>query len=274
MSEKTVYQSYIEEICKYPLLTKKQELELSHKIHTGDSAAQLRLVQCNLRLVVSIASKYVNPDFPIMDVIQEGNMGLLTAAGKFHYSHNVRFSTYACWWISQSITRALNNKKRIVRLPHRKEELIKKIKRAENILSQRLARSVTANELSAFTGVSSGEIAHLLATSDNALSMDAQIDSGTGQNLSDMLPDMTYSPDSSVLEDSARQYIHSLLDNLPPAERQVIWYRYNLGHEEKPYTLREISNIMGFSTETVRQMELRAIKRLRNIRFDMEICYA
>jgi RNA polymerase primary sigma factor len=274
MNDKTVYQTYIEEICKYPLLTKEQELELSHKIHAGDSTAQLRLVQCNLRLVVSIASKYVNPDFPLMDVIQEGNMGLLTAAGKFHYSHDTRFSTYACWWISQSITRALNNKKRMVRLPHRKEEQLKKIKRAENVLSQQLARSVSVSELSEYTDIPSGEIVNLLASADNVLSMDAQLDPGASQSLSDMLPDVTYSPDNSILDDSARQYIHSLLDHLPSAERQVIWYRYNLGHEEKPYTLRKISEIMGLSAETVRQMEIRAIKRLRELRFDMDICYA
>ncbi|MDR2897351.1 MAG: RNA polymerase sigma factor RpoD/SigA [Spirochaetaceae bacterium] len=274
MNDKTVYQTYIEEICKYPLLTKEQELELSQKSHAGDSAAQLRLVQCNLRLVVSIGSKYVNPDFPIMDVIQEGNMGLLTAAGKFHYSHNTRFSTYACWWISQSITRALNNKKRLVRIPHRKEELLKRIKQAENVLSQKLARSVTAQELSAFTGVPSGEIVQLLASADSVLSMDAQIDPAATQTLADVVPDETYSPDNTVLEDSMRQYVHSLLDHLPSAERQVIWYRYNLGHEEKAYTLRQISEIMGLSAETIRQMEIRAIKRLKDLRFDMDICYA
>ncbi len=259
------YRAYLETIRSYPLLTFEQELELAEKIQAGDAESKLRLIQCNLRLVVSIASRMSCSCLSIMDIIQEGNMGLITAASKYHHSYNVRFSTYAYWWITQSINRYLTNKKRMVRLPHRKEELLRKIKQAQSVLGQRLHRVPSTKETALYLGISEQTVMETENCSFAMLSIDTEIEPDSGQNLGDIIPDFTYAPEKPVMDQALRAEIAKLLDTLPTQERQVIWFRYNLGHDRKPKTLREISSLLGVSAETVRQMELRALKRLRKV---------
>lgn len=129
MNDHDSLQEYLKEIRKYPLLSFEEELSLSKKIQEGDLSARKQLIESNLRLVVTVGRKYAAPDMPLLDIIQEGNMGLITAAQKYEFSYNVRFSTYACWWIQQAITRAIANKRRMIRLPFRKEELAGRIRR-------------------------------------------------------------------------------------------------------------------------------------------------
>ena len=252
--------SYFRQIQKYQLLNFDEEIELSKKIQAGDEAAQKKLVESNLRLVVKIAKPYVSKDMSFLDVIQEGNLGLMTAAGKYDYRKNVRFSTYAAWWIRQAIVRAISNKRRPIRLPHRKEEIIRKIKQAYYSLSQIYSREPTTAEIAEELKIDVDELTTIIQMSGDIVSLDAEINDDAG-TLITMFEDKSYEPAAAVYNKFMRADTLKTMEILGEKERQVLLYRYSF-YDGKKYTLKKIGDKFGISPETVRQIEMRALKKL------------
>lgn len=261
-SQSDALQAYYSQIRLTRLLTAEEEQALSRRIQNGDNEAQRTLIESNLRLVVKIAKAYVSPDVSLLDLIQDGNLGLLKAAGRFDYRKGVRFSTYAAWWIKQSITRSLANRRRAIRLPHRKEDALKRIQRAYNYLSQRLMRPPTAEEIAGEVRLTTEEVSEIMRIAISPVSLDSEINDESS-TMMDLLEDYTYSPDGEVMANALREETWNSLNRLKDREREVLRYRYALDGGER-YTLKKISDAMGISPETVRQIEMRAIKKLRS----------
>ena len=254
--------SYFAQIKKPSLLSFEQELELSRRALAGDEQARQTLITANLRLVVRIAKRYITKDVSLLDLIQEGNLGLIKAAGKYDYRKQVRFSTYASWWIKQSIVRSLSNKRRVIRLPHRKEEKLRKINKAYNTLSQELKRAPNNLEIAAELGLGEKEVESIVHLSNAVVSLDGptQEDSGT---LQDLIEDHSYLPERQLLENSLRERTLSFLETLKEKEKQILLRRFAFFGGKK-YTLKKIGDEMGISPETVRQIEIRALRKLRD----------
>lgn len=253
--------SYFDQIKIVPLLNFEQELELSRRIKKGDELARQKLIESNLRLVVKIAKAFVTNDVPLLDLIQEGNLGLIRAAQKYDYAKNVRFSTYANWWIKQAITRSLANKRRAIRLPHRKEEALKKIQKAYNYLSQKFMRRPSSIEVAKEIGLSVSETEHIMNLANGIVSLDAETGEDAG-SLIDLCEDYTYSPDREVIRESVRVETLAFLERLMDREKRILMYRFQFFGGER-YTLKRIGEEMGISPETVRQIEIRALKKLK-----------
>lgn len=263
MSDHDSLKEYLREIRKYPLLSFEEELALSKKIQEGDLSARKKLIESNLRLVVTVGRKYAAPDMPLLDIIQEGNMGLITAAQKYEFSYNVRFSTYACWWIQQAITRAVANKRRMIRLPFRKEELAGRIRKTSAELYQRLSRYPTNDEIARELCIPEREVSDIMVSSGAISSLDLQLDTDDSMSLKDVLPDMTYSPEDQFMKQYTRDCIFEVLDGLKKNERDIIIQRYNLDDNGKNATLKTIGKQYGVSAETIRQVELRVLRKLQ-----------
>jgi RNA polymerase primary sigma factor len=254
--------AYFEQIKAIPLLSFEEELALSRQIQQGDQEAWHKLIKANLRLVIKIAHAYLSPDIPLMDLIQEGNMGLMHAAGKYSYKKNVRFSTYAGWWIRQSICRFLSNKRRVIRLPHRKEEILKRIQKAYHTLSQILMRQPSLKEISEEIGVALEDVKLILSLSNGLISLEGDAGEDESSSVVDLHEDYTYSPERMFMKKSSRDATLRFLDRLKERERRILIYRYQLNGSER-YTLKNIGDKMGISPETVRQIEIRALKKIR-----------
>jgi RNA polymerase primary sigma factor len=259
--------TYFNQIKGTPLLTFEEEAALSKRIQGGDEHARRKLIEANLKLVVKIAKAFKNNDITLLDLIQEGNLGLMKAADKFDYRKNVRFSTYASWWIKQSIVRALSNKRRAIRLPHRKEEKLRKINKAMSFLSQKYMRKPELSEIAIEVGMQEQEILTILNISDPIISLDSEnsIDSGS---LLEIFEDNSYDPNQDLMKKSLREETMKSLHSLKEKERKIILYRFSfLGG--KKYTLKKIGKKMGISPETVRQIELRALTKLKETADDL-----
>ena len=241
--------SYCDQISKIPVLTFEEELELSRRIQKGDEVSRRRLIEANLRLVVKIARLYIANDVLYMDLIQEGNIGLVHAAEKYDHRKQVRFSTYATWWIRQSIARSITDKRRAIRLPRKKEEIFRKIQKSNNDLSQRYMREPKTKEIAAEIGVSREEVELVLNMSQAFAPIESE-------------GDYTYNPEWALMKESSREVTFQALDKLNDREKNILIYRYQL-NGGKRHTLKKISDRMGISTETVRQIEFRAIRKLR-----------
>ncbi len=274
MYNKDSISDYLKEIRKYPLLTFEEEIELSQRIQKGDLTAQKKLIESNLRLVVTVARKYAASDFPLLDIIQEGNLGLITAAQKYEFSYNVRFSTYACWWIQQSITRAIANKRRMIRLPFRKEELAGRVRRTSAELFQRLSRNPSREEIAEEMNLPVQDISDIMFSSGAVTSLDLQLDEEDSASLKDLIADSTWNPEDIFMRRYSRECMLEALSELKETEREIMLKRYNLDDSGKTYTLKNIGAMYGVSAETVRQVELRALRKLRGHSEDLrEIMY-
>lgn len=271
MKKQTVYkrfsedtlQSYFNQIKAIPLLTFEEELSLSKKIQQGDALAKKRLIECNLRLVVKIAKAYVTPDVNLLDLVQEGNLGLLKAAAKYDYRKQVRFSTYAAWWIKQAIVRSLSNKRRTIRLPHRKEETIKRIQKTFNTLSQYLLRKPSVKEIAGELNMNEQEVVDLLSFSTGVVSLESESGPDAAGTLMDMFEDNTYEPQKQLMEKNIREETMKFLEKLLEREKRILLYRFAFFGNKK-YTLKTIGEKLGISPETVRQIEKRALKKLKS----------
>ncbi len=264
MSDHDSLKEYLKEIRKYPLLNFEEELALSKKIQKGDLSARKKLIESNLRLVVTIGRKYAAPDMPLIDIIQEGNLGLITAAQKYEFSYNVRFSTYACWWIQQAITRAIANKRRMIRLPFRKEELASRIRRTSAELYQRYSRHPTNEEIARELCIPVREVSDILVSSGTISSLDLKLDEDDSLSLKDVLPDRTYCPEDQFMKQYTRDCIMQILEDLKDNERDIMIKRYTLDASGKPVTLKNIGQQYGVSAETIRQVELRVLRKLQS----------
>jgi RNA polymerase primary sigma factor len=260
-TEENTLKAYFKQIQRSALLSFDEELELSRKIQNGDELARQKLIEANLRLVVKISKSYVTSDVNFLDVIQEGNLGLIKAAEKYDYKKNVRFSTYAAWWIKQSIVRALSKKRRTIRLPHRKEELLKNIQKTYYLLNQELSRKPSIAEIALELNADSEDVAALVNSAGSVFSLDSTFDDDSG-TLLDIYEDKSYNPDEELMKKSFREETMKFLEHLLEKEKQILLYRFSF-YGGKKYTLKHIGEEMGISPETVRQIEIRAIKKLK-----------
>jgi len=241
--------AYFEQIRKIPVLTFEEELALSQRIQSGDAAARKRLIESNLRLVVKIARSYLANDVPYMDLIQDGNIGLMRAAEKYDHRKQVRFSTYAVLWIRQAIARSLFDKRRPIRLPRNKEDIFRKIKQANHTLSQTYMREPNSAEIAAAIGVPLGKVQSILELTQEVSPLENE-------------GDYTYNPECDLIKKSSQQAVNRVLNKLDKRERNVLVNRYQLNGGER-HSLRRIGDRMGISVETVRQTEFRALRKLR-----------
>ena len=253
--------AYFNQIKRARLLTFEEELELSRKILAGDEKARAQLIESNLRLVVRIAKNYLTPEVSILDLIREGNLGLMRAASKYDYKKQVRFSTYASWWIKQSIVRSLSNKKRIIRLPHRQEEKLRRINKVYNNLSQVLMREPTLMEIAEEIGLQEAEVASIINSSSSVVSLDSTLSADSG-SLHDVIEDSSFDPGLELMRKTLQKDMLRILDGLQEKERQILLYRFSFVSGRR-YTLKKIGDELGISAETVRQIEIRALKKLR-----------
>ncbi|MDR0410358.1 MAG: RNA polymerase sigma factor RpoD/SigA [Treponema sp.] len=261
MKNNTMLQVYYSQIKTIPLLSFDEELELSKRIAQGDDTARKRLVEANLRLVLKIARSYTACEVGLMDVIQEGNIGLMRAADKYDYKKNVRFSTYANWWIRQAIIRYFASSQRLIRLPLKKEELLKTIKSVSQQLNQKLMREPRPEEIAKELDISVHDVKLLLNITSDFASLEIE-DSEESTSILNIQEDYTYNPEMEFIRKSSKEDIRHFLSILKENERRVIMERYQFNGNEIR-TLKHISVKMGLSTEAVRQIEKRAIKRLQ-----------
>jgi RNA polymerase primary sigma factor len=255
-------QSYFNQIKNIPLLTFEEGLELSRLIQSGDNSARRRLIETNLRLVVKIALSYKIKDVSLMDLIQEGNIGLIRAVDKYDHFRQLRFSTYAAWWIRQAITRYLSEKRRAIRLPHRKEELFQKIQRARLFLSQQLMRQPNNEEIAAETGVSLEEVKLVTGLVHNIIPFEIEKNGDSSLLVWEFFKDYTYNPERAFLKKISREAILRMVDKLKDCEKTILIYRYQL-NGEKRHSIKNIGCKMGLPPQTVRHIEFKALKKLR-----------
>jgi RNA polymerase primary sigma factor len=260
VQEDDVLQAYFNQLKSIPLLTFEEECALSKRILQGDEDARKKLIEANLRLVIKIARAHLSTNVPLMDIIQEGNIGLMHAAEKYDYKKNVRFSTYAAWWIRQSISRYFSNKQRTIRLPHRKEEILKKIKKTSQTLGQELMRQPRLEEIAEAVNISVEDIELILNMSNIPISLETECDDDAA--VIDIHEDYTFNPEREFMRENSKQDVLRFLDALKDKERRVLMYRYQFNGDE-PHTLKGISLKMGLSPETIRQIEIRALKTIR-----------
>ena len=260
---------YLQQIGKIPLLSAEQELDLAKKIYENhDDFSKNLLVNANLRLVVSIAKKYIGRGLSFLDLIQEGNMGLMKAAGRFDYTKGYKFSTYATWWIQQSITRAIADKARIIRLPIHMIESFGKIRRATIDLTTELGHAPTKQEIAYRLGVPVSKLTAIVKSAQSTISMDTPASSSPEETskISDFIVDeVSIAPEKRVTQENLFEDIRKMLKQLSQKERDVLILRYGLDNNGDKKTLDEIGSQYGVSRERIRQIENRAIAKLKKL---------
>jgi RNA polymerase primary sigma factor len=265
-AEVATLRRYLKEIGRYPPLNHEQEVELAARIQAGDEDAVREMVESNLRFVVAYAKRYRNPNVPFLDLIHEGNLGLIQAAKKydpFQEGHDVKFITYAVWWIRQAILHALAEHAGSFRLPQKQANTLYRMERIRSLLAERFARAPTDSELSEELGITIDDVRVLTRASRSSLSLNEPVDSEGDSELGDLL-EQTGLPDTDelLLRESFSRALGDALAELPARERKVLELRFGLA-DDQPKTLREIGEVMGLSRERVRQIESRALNKLR-----------
>ncbi|GCE25026.1 hypothetical protein KDA_05100 [Dictyobacter alpinus] len=254
---------YLKEIGNYPLLSSEQELALAERVACGDSRARQQLIEANLRLVVSIAKRYVNQGLPLLDLIQEGNIGLMRATQKFDYQRGFRFSTYATWWIRQAISRAIAEHASSIHIPVHVVELIYKIKRVARRMYQEEGIEPLPEKISVEVGVSSERVVELLNISEQPISLDAPMADDEEYHLADTIEDIRQKgPVDAAMYQLLCEQVERILAVLNPRERTIIEMRYGLkdGHS---LSLDEVSHAFHLTRERIRQIEVKALRKMR-----------
>ena len=255
---------YLKEIGNVPLLTTEQEVELAKRVEAGDEEAKKQLTEANLRLVVSIAKKYVGRGMPFLDLIQEGNMGLMKAVDKFDYTKGYKFSTYATWWIRQAITRGIADTGRTIRVPVHMVETINKTLRMTRTLLQELGREPTPEEVAERLNVSVTRVREVLKISREPVSLDTPIGEEDDSHLGDFIEDdSALSPADSAAFSMLRAELATALESLTDRERQVVKLRFGL-EDGRARTLEEVGKEFNVTRERIRQIEAKALRKLRH----------
>ena len=255
---------YVRQIGDGPLLTPAQERELARLKDEGDEAAKRRLIESNLRLVMSITRNYTKAGVPLLDLIQEGNLGLIRAVEKFDYKLGYKLSTYATWWIRQAVTRALADQGRTIRLPVHVAEQVRKLLRARRVLTQKLNRDPTPAELAVESGFPLKRVNELLELVEDPVSLELPV--GDGESIyADLIEDTkSDQPDEATAKQLRSVELAEALDRLNPRMRNVLTLRFGLDGQ-KPRTLEEVGVGLGITRERVRQLEARALRELRSV---------
>jgi RNA polymerase primary sigma factor len=258
---------YLQQIGKISLFTPEEEYETAKAISEGSLEAKQKLINANLRLVVSIAKKYTNRGLSFLDLIQEGNMGLMRAAEKFDYSKGYKFSTYATWWIQQSITRGIADKSRTIRLPVHMIETISRVRKVTTDLTNELNRKPRKEEIAQRLGVSISKLTSILKTTQTVVSLETPLnqkeDSSTVSDL--LIDESSIAPDTKVTQDNLFFEMRGILAQLSTKEKDVLIMRFGLDDDGKKKTLEEIGSRYGVSRERIRQIENRAISKLKKL---------
>lgn len=253
---------YLKEIGNIPLLNRQEEGELARRISAGDEDAARKLTEANLRLVVSIAKKYVGRGMSFPDLIQEGNMGLMRAVAKFDYTKGFRFSTYATWWICQAITRAIADGGRTIRVPVHMVEIINKMLQVRRSLQQELGREPTSEEIAGCMDLPPAKIREIIRISWTPISLDSPVGEGDDSRISDFIEgDPTRLPEKTVMDTMMRIELHKALQTLTEKERQVIILRFGL-EDGRERTLEDVGRQFNLTRERIRQIETKALRKL------------
>ena len=256
-----ILKSYLREAGRIPLLTAEQERELAEKIRLGDEEAKEQMTEANLRLVVSVAKKYIGKNLDFLDLIQEGNLGLMKAVEKYDWEKGFRFSTYATWWIRQSITRALADDSRTIRVPVHMVENLNKFNTKRKELEQILGRDPTVEELSLELGISEQRISELLQYSERLLSLDAPVEKDGDTTWEEIVAANVEDPYKASVATLMKEDLEKALMTLTEKERTVLTLRYGLENGE-PMTLEEVGKIIGVTRERIRQIEVKAVRKI------------
>ena len=255
---------YLKDIGRVPLLTADEEVDLAKRMQEDDAAARKRLSEANLRLVVSIAKRYVGRGMLFLDLIQVGNLGLMKAVEKFDYQKGFKFSTYATWWIRQSITRAIADQARTIRIPVHMVETINKLTRVQRVLLQELGREPTPAEIAEKMGVEESRVVEIQKIAQDPVSLETPIGEEEDSHLGDFIEDeKTATPSDSVASTMLKEQLLGVLDTLTPREEKVLRLRYGID-DGKPRTLEEVGREFNVTRERIRQIEAKALRKLRH----------
>ncbi|MEA2089013.1 MAG: sigma-70 family RNA polymerase sigma factor [Patescibacteria group bacterium] len=259
-------QMYLREIGKVPLLSQEEEIELAKKKEKGDTAAEMKILQANLRLVVSIAKKFTGRKLSLLDLIQEGNIGLFRAVQKFEYRKGYKFSTYATWWIRQAITRSLADQSRTIRIPVHMVETINRFKQAQRQLIQTLGREPLPEEIAAEMGEDLEKVQHIIKISQDTISLETSVgDDDDDSTLENFIEDVkTIAPDRAAGLQLLKKYVIDVIKELSPREKKILEMRFGLT-DGVTHTLEEVGQEFGVTRERIRQIEAKSLKKMGEI---------
>lgn len=254
---------YLREIGNISLLTTPEEVRLAKRVEAGDELAKKKLAEANLRLVVSIAKKYIGRGLTLLDLIQEGNAGLLRAVEKFNYRKGFKFSTYATWWIRQAITRAIADQSRTIRIPVHMVELINKLIRIQRQLVQDLGRPPLPEEIATEMGIPVEKVEHILKISQETVSLEAPVGEEEDSRLGDFIEDKdNMTPSESAIYQLLKEHVTEFLNSLSPREQKILKMRFGL-ESGRTHTLEEVGKEFGVTRERIRQIEAKSLQKLR-----------
>lgn len=254
---------YLREIGRIPLLSAADEIDLAKRMEAGDITAKKRLAEANLRLVVSIAKKYIGRGLSLLDLIQEGNTGLLRAVEKFNYRKGFKFSTYATWWIRQAITRAIADQARTIRIPVHMVEMINKLIRVQRQLVQDLGRAPTPDEVAEEMGIPVDKVEHIMKISQETVSLESPVGEEEDSRLGDFIEDKeSMSPEEVAIYQLLKGHVTEFLQFLSPREQKILRLRFGL-EDGRTYTLEEVGKEFGVTRERIRQIEAKALQKLK-----------
>jgi RNA polymerase primary sigma factor len=256
--------TYLKEIKNIPLLTPQEEIDLNKKVKKGNEQARKQMIRSNLRLVINIAKRYMYLGIPFLDLIEEGNLGLMKAVDKFNHKKGFRFSTYAAWWIKQGITRSISDQGRMIRVPVYMNELIAKWKKKKEQLTQKLKHIPTDEEIARKIKIPKDKIEQInFWMSTTTSSLEAPLSDDSEKQISDLVEDQTAQPPDAAIEHLFdKERLNNLLDIMSDREREVLDLRFGLA-DTRPHTLAEVAKKLGVSRERIRQIEEAALKKLR-----------
>ena len=255
---------YLKDIGRVPLLSADDEIELARKMQEGDEEAKKKLSEANLRLVVSIAKRYVGRGMLFLDLIQEGNLGLMKAVEKFDYQKGFKFSTYATWWIRQAITRAIADQARTIRIPVHMVETINKLTRVSRLLTQKYGREPSPAEIAKEMNISEERVREIQKIAQDPVSLETPIGEEEDSHLGDFIEDeTTVTPSDSVSTTMLKETLLSVLNSLTPREEKVLRLRYGVD-DGRPRTLEEVGKEFNVTRERIRQIEAKALRKLRH----------